>query len=199
MGGSGLLPLTCCVAWGQFLDLSVAYFLVWKTGSSLRQPPQLCTSHVRPTQASALGPWHPPQSLVKDTGPSPRRWWGRVSLGLNRTGHASGHFPLFPPKCHSLSPPWGSCTPSATFSCPAPPGPPSPRDTRSAPQGCQQFPAPSSLRFPLCEDNLTTDTPLPQGGGGKDVCTGPSGQGSEMVLPQAEQGSSRPGSGVLAC
>lgn len=85
--GSSLLPLTCCVAWGQFLALSVACFLVWEAGSSQCQPPHLCTSHVRPTQASALGPWHPPQFLVKESRPptppkkesrpSPRRWRGQ--------------------------------------------------------------------------------------------------------------------------
>lgn len=74
---------------------------------------------------------------------------GRVSLDLNRTGHASGYFPLFPPTCH----------PCPDLGAPAPLVPPShvpPRLGLPAP-GTRALPpraASSFLLLPLSGSTL---------------------------------------------
>lgn len=117
--GSRLLPLSRCVAWGELLALSGAWFLVWETRSSQCQPPQVVPKPREPNTGQRRSARHPAavlasglpcqshqafswaqsqemagQGLQGPAVPEPP-----ASAACSRTGSASGRSPPLPRKC----------------------------------------------------------------------------------------------------
>ena len=184
--GSGLLPPTRCVAGASSLP-SVACFLLWETGPSRCQAPQ-----VRPTQASSSASGLPCQrrralsALVPGgaarTLPGPAPPQPPASAAWSRIRSARSHVPPCPPTCRPLPPPRGALySPAPAFHPPAVGKP-----TRALPE----FPIPplliqQSCQIPLCEDSLIIGHFSPALRRREGCVHGPLARGSRSLLSQS--------------